>query len=87
MATDKTPLIVSDKIILWPVTFRGTRNNKVSHLFVEYVNGAVSGYPVSFCGQLMEPLEAWKRSDKKLPLCNHCGREFHKKHRDWDGVP
>ena len=85
-ALGKTQHWFSDFIGLQPVTERRTRNRKVAHLFIGYSNGAVSGYPQSFCGLIQE--QGWRvAEDSGLPLCNHCGRAFREEQHEWFGQP
>ena len=96
MAKYKMPQHFGGLLFLRPITVRRTRDNKVAHLFVDYENGAISGVPRSFCGVVAWPKNSywpnkghlWTDVGKDtLPLCNQCGRAFHKEHRDWNGTP
>ena len=69
------------------VTIRRTKNGKVAHLFVTFVDGAMSGYPVSFCDRVTRYDEKWTEAPD-LTLCNRCGRAFRKEKRKlWKGEP
>lgn len=82
------PIYFGGHLILHPMTVRMTRNGKVAHLFVNYVNGATNGYPISFCDLVTDHRQKWREDHNKvLPLCNRCGRGFHKVRRRWRGLP
>lgn len=93
MATCKEPHWPGGAFPLNVVTVRKTRTGKVAHLFVDYTNGAISGHKVSFCGigQWPGTRNAWDKwsdaSPADMPLCNHCGRAFHRDRRSWRGTP
>lgn len=75
------------RIELQAVTVRRTRNGKVAHLFLDYTNGVISGFPMSFCDMMDRLDKKWKDADPTLPLCNRCGRAFHKERKQWKGEP
>lgn len=92
MATSREPHWPDGAFPLEAVTVRKTRNGNVAHLFIEYTNGAVSGFASSFCGIVQWPdtknrYANWSDADSKLPLCNNCGRAFHAERKDWKGEP
>jgi len=89
MATSRKPHRFSETIALNAITIRQSRGpkNKVAHLFVGYTNGAVSGFPVSFCGVAQWTTNNWNPAPPKVPLCNRCGRAFHAERKNWIGPP
>jgi len=93
VATSREPDWFDDRIVLNPVTVRKTRHNgKVAHLFVEYTNGAISDHARSFCDITQWPntrnaYSNWADAAPGVPLCNHCGRAFHKRRKNWRGQP
>jgi hypothetical protein len=94
MANSKEPHWPGNAFPLNAITVRKSRIAKprVAHLFVEYTNGAVSGHAISFCGVYTWPntknaAENWQEADSSTPLCNHCGRSFHRERKDWVGEP
>lgn len=71
---------------------RITQGGRVAHLFVEYVNGAISGHAMSFCGIHQWPntknaYDKWQVAESSTPLCNQCGRAFHADRKQWVGEP
>jgi hypothetical protein len=79
---------------LQAITVHKTKDNKVAHLFVDYIDGAISGHAVSFCGLVQWPGSKndyknwWFTIDAgRVPLCNHCGRAFHEERKNWKGLP
>lgn len=94
MARSRRPHWPGDAFPLDAITVRRsrTKNKRVSHLFVDFVNGAMSGYKVSFCGIVQWPgtknaWHLWQDAEPSTPLCNHCGRAFHAERREWVGEP
>jgi len=87
MAKAKQPFQMG-RLVMDMVTERRTLKGKHAvHLFVGFVNGAISGHPVSFCGIITEHTQKWEAADGQSPLCNHCGRAFHKDRKLWEGLP
>ena len=93
MATSREPHWPGGAFPLNAHTVRRARyvkgNIRVTHLFVDYTNGGVSGFPMSFCGIISRTEDHWgyQRAIDKLPLCNQCGRAFHKERKQWRGRP
>jgi len=79
-------------------TVRKTRDNKVSHLFTEFTNGAASGFNIAYCNRGgwsdtgitdNNNKNKWVESPG-LKLCNNCMRAWRKeqrKHKWWIGEP
>ena len=74
-------------------TVRRTRDNKVAHLFIDFENGAASGYKLALCNRgdtywtgVSDYAGKWTDAPN-LKLCNNCAREFHKKRKQWIGEP
>lgn len=94
MARSREPHWPGNAFPLDAITVRKSRiaNGRVAHLFVEYTNGAISGHKASFCNIIQWPdsknaFDKWQDADPSTPLCNHCGRAFHKERKDWVGQP
>ena len=94
MASSREPHWPDRAFPLDAITVRKSRIAKptVAHLFQEYTNGAISGHPMSFCRIVQWPnsknaYDKWQDADPSTPLCNQCGRAFHKKRKEWIGDP
>ncbi len=92
MANSKQPHWPGLAFPLDAVTVRKTRNGRVAHLFQDYTNGAISGHAMSFCRIIQWPDSKnrwtnWSVAPADLPLCNHCGRVFHRERKNWRGSP
>lgn len=93
MATRRRPYWFGGTFALNAVTIKKTRKGtRTAHLFVEFIDGAVNGHAVAFCGIVQWPdtknaYKNWEEAVPGTPLCNHCGRKFHKEHRYWVGGP
>lgn len=78
-------------------TTRRTRNGKVAHILTYYTNGATNSVQQPWCYlddwlagkpvQLLGERDKWRDAPDGLPLCNRCGRAFHRERRDWVGTP
>ncbi len=94
MASSKQPCWIGP-YALNAVTVRKVRTGegkKTAHLFVKFTNGATNGHAVSCCGILQKPgtrneYKNWSEAAPGVPLCNHCGRGFHKDRKSWIGLP
>lgn len=54
---------------------------KAIHLTVRTVGGAISGFRSTHCGITLR--HAVPNADGQAPLCNHCGRAFHRQRKFW----
>jgi hypothetical protein len=77
-------------------TKRATRDGKVSHLFCNVINGAISGFNITYCNDeksvftgLSTYKDKWTDSPD-LKVCNRCMRAWRKeqkKYKMWIGTP